>query len=307
MIPAHAPIALFVYNRPEHARRTLERLKQCEGFDQSPLVIFCDGPKTSRDVEPVRRVRRTVRAIFGEKADIIEADSNQGLADSIIKGVTALCAEYGRVIVVEDDLVVGRSFLTYLNAALEKYAVKERVMQVSAHMFPIPEFSMKREAFFLPFTTSWGWATWQRAWSHFDTDATGWKILKSDLQIRKRFNLDGAYDYFSMLKKQMAGQVDSWAIRWYWSVFKVDGLVLFPPQTLVENIGFDGSGTHGWRGSRRNFQVDQMMTYACIFPKEVKVVEKYLDELKAVLKPLGKGSFASRMHTFIKKLSREGK
>lgn len=247
---SYSPIALFVYKRPEHTRRVLESLMQCPEFNDSPLYIFCDGAKKEEDFDKVIQAREVVRSMVGAKAEIIESPTNRGLANSIIFGVTRLCNKYSRVIVLEDDLVVAPQFLNFLNAALDKYQDESTVMQVSGYMFPVPEFIDKNEAVFLPFITSWGWGTWKRAWDCFDAQAFGWEVLETDKQMRLRFNLDGSFNYFNMLKMQMTGEIDSWAIRWYWSVFKMNGYVVFPPSSYVNNIGFDGTGTHGSSSAR---------------------------------------------------------
>jgi Glycosyl transferase family 2 len=241
----YSPIALFVYKRPDHTRRTIEALMRCPEFNESVLHVFCDGAKSPGDQSVVDQTRAVVRALVGDRAIIIESPENRGLANSIIAGVTQLVNEFGRVIVLEDDLVVSAGFLGFMSQALDRYQDDDRVMQISGYMFPVPEFADRSEAIFLPFTVSWGWATWKRAWQLFDPEATGWEVLKSNRKLRSRFNLNGSYDYFLMLKRQFNGKCDSWAIRWYWSVFKVSGLVLFPPITYIQNYGFDGSGTHG--------------------------------------------------------------
>jgi hypothetical protein len=263
-------IALFVYKRPDHTRRTLEALMKCPEFSESPLYVFCDGAKRPEDQALVEQTREVVRFLAGDRAKILEASCNQGLANSIIAGVNQVVTQYGQVIVLEDDLVVSPVFLTYMNDALEKYRHENQVMQISGYMFPVPEFANRHDAMFLPFTVSWGWATWQRAWQYFDPEATGWQVLRRDRQLRKRFNLNGAYDYFSMMERQFRGECDSWAIRWYWSVFRRDGLVLFPPQTLVENRGFDGSGTHGsWV---RCYKVDNLSKqFSFYLPDEIDI------------------------------------
>lgn len=240
-----APIALFVYNRPAHVRRTLEHLARCSGFSASRLVVFCDGPKSSGDTDAVHAARRVVHDL-APAAEIVEATENRGLAASIMRGVGRLVGESGRVIVVEDDLIVHPAFLEFLNAGLDRFADSERVMQVSGHLVPVPSFADRREALFLPFTTTWGWATWARAWQHFNPDVGGSVVLDRDIAMRRRFNLDGAYDYAFMMALQRAGAIDAWGPRWYWSVFACNGLVLFPPQSLVQNAGMDGSGTNGW-------------------------------------------------------------
>ena len=158
--------------------------------------------------------------------------------------MTRLCAESGQAIVVEDDLLTSPHFLRYMNDALQRYRDEASVMQVAGYMFPV-ELELSEDALFLPFVGSWGWATWARAWAHFDPAAGAYEALKADRKLRRRFDLNGAYPYFQMLEMQLRGQVDSWAIRWYLSTFMRDGLTLYPRKSLVENIGFDGSGVHG--------------------------------------------------------------
>jgi acetyltransferase-like isoleucine patch superfamily enzyme len=251
-----APITLFVYNRPTHTRQTVEALQKNELAKDSDLIIFSDAAKKPEAAEAVREVREYIRQIDGFKSiKIIERDQNWGLANSIIDGVTSVVNEFGRIIVLEDDLVVTPYFLDFMNRALDKYQDEQQVIQVSGYMFPV-KLKIKEDALFLPLTTSWGWATWQRAWQLFDPDAKGYAQVKEDLALRKHFNLDGSYDFFSMLEAQLAGQVDSWAIRWYLSTFSFEGLTLYPCQSLIINKGFDGSGTHG--GNGKTFNSEEM-------------------------------------------------
>jgi hypothetical protein len=239
-----APIALFTFKRPEHTQRTLEALARNPEFALSELHIFCDGSRRPNEDAAVEATREIARNFPHPNKTLHEAPANRGLAASITEGVSRLCAEHGRVIVVEDDLVVAPVFLDFLNRGLVRYADDERVMQISGHMFPVELPPADSDAALLPFTTSWGWATWQRAWQYFDPTMRDFDAVAGDRAMRKRFDLGNAYPYFSMLKKQKSGQIDSWAIRWYLSVFMCEGLVLFPRRSLVNNEGFDGSGTH---------------------------------------------------------------
>lgn len=249
---ASAPVAIFAYNRPEHLLRTLRSLTACTGLDQAPVTVFCDGARSPAQADAVAQARAVVHEVLGSKVDARFARENKGLARSILGGVTELVQAHGRVIVIEDDFDLAPGFLTYMNAALHRYADEPQVYQVSGHMFDVPEFAGRDRAMLLPFTTTWGWGTWARAWGAFDPAATGWQRVTRDRALRKRFNLGGVYDYATMLERQMAGKRDSWGIRWYWSVFQQDGLTVFPPATLVRNTGQDGSGTHGG-GSIRTF------------------------------------------------------
>lgn len=229
---------------------------RCEGFERSPVIVYCDGPRNASEIEAVTATRAVAKNMLGEGAEYHFSELNLGLSRSVIAGVSDTVDRFGRVIVVEDDLELHTSFLTFMNAALDRYENDASVFQISGYQFDVPELRGSTSALFLPFTVSWGWATWKRAWSRFDPLATGWEKLRSDKHLRRRFNLDGVYDYATMLVRQMSGLNDSWAVRWYWTVFKEKGLVLFPANSLVSNIGFDGSGTHG-RGVLRRFSIDK--------------------------------------------------
>ena len=239
-----APIALFIFRRPDHAERMIASVRACIGFADSPVFVFADGPARPRDIPAVMETRAVARRMLGESATFLERETNLGIDQSVIAGVTQVCDRFGMVVVVEDDLVVSPLFLHFLNRGLQRYEGEPRVMQVSGHMFDVPSLRLQDEAMFLPMTTSWGWATWKRAWDLFDPSADGWRARLDDEPARRRFDLDGHYAYSTMLAQQMRRAVGAWDIRWYYTVFARDGLALFPPRTLVVNVGFDGSGTH---------------------------------------------------------------
>jgi hypothetical protein len=173
---------------------------------------------------------------------VCEQPEHLGLLGAITAGVSEVIDKYGRAIVLEDDLVTAPGFLSYMNQALDLYADEPTVMQVSGYQFPVSLET--KDAFFLPLPTSWGWATWDRAWRHFDKNMAGADNVLHDLDLRKRFDLDSAYPYSALLEAQLQGRTDSWAVRWYLAMFLRGGLTLYPPRSLVQNIGFDASGTH---------------------------------------------------------------
>lgn len=238
-----APIAIFVYRRPEHTRRLLASLAANPGAADARVVVFSDAPRTDADAEAVARTRAVVREARFRDLSLVERDRNLGLARSIVEGVTALCAEHGRVIVLEDDLVVSPTFLAYMNAALDRYADAPEVYGVSGFMYAV-DLGPEQDAAFLPFISSWGWATWDRAWRAFDPAAGGYGRLRADRRLRRGFDLGGNYNFFEMLEGWRAGRNDSWAIRWYLSVFLRSGLTLFPARSLVENRGFGADAEH---------------------------------------------------------------
>lgn len=240
----YAPIAFFVYNRPDHARKTIEALLANKEANETDLFVFSDAPKNENATNGVIETREYVHSITGFKnIEIIEHRKNYGLANSLIDGITTIINKYGKVIVVEDDIVTSPYFLQYMNEALELYKDEERIASIHGYLFPIRE--QLPETFFTKWQGCWGWATWKRAWDKFNPDA---QKLYNDIKryyLMNEFNISGCYDYMDMLRSQIDGTIDSWAIRWDASVFLNDMLILNPGRSLVFNSGFDGSGgTH---------------------------------------------------------------
>jgi hypothetical protein len=238
-----APIALFVYARPAHTRRTVEALRENALAAESDLVIFSDGPKTQEAAAGVRAVRDYIRTVSGFRTvRIVERETNWGLAKSIIGGVTELCERRGRVIVLEDDLVTSTYFLRFMNDALARYEAEETVMHVSGYMFPVNPAGLP-PTFFLRTASCWGWATWQRAWRQFSRQPARLMEEFSAADIR-RFNFDGAYDFWDQVRKNASGRIDTWAVFWYATIFRAHGLCLHPASSMTNNIGHDSSGQH---------------------------------------------------------------
>lgn len=241
-----APIILFVYNRLEHTRKTISHLVDNEGAKDSELYIFSDGPKDIKAENQVDEIRNYIRGIQGFKnVHIFCRNENAGLQKSIVSGVQEIIKEHRKAIVLEDDVITNHNFLRYMNYALEMYEDDKDVFSISGYAFV--DFHTKKvpDVYFLSLTSSWGWATWKDRWEKLDMKASGWEELRDNKGLRNRFNLEGGYDWYSILVRQTSERAyNSWAICWYWTVFKNRGLTLFPKTSLVENIGFDGSGVH---------------------------------------------------------------
>jgi len=242
-VQINAPIALFAYNRPFHLRRTIEALLENPEARQSELFVFSDAAKnadTAADVEEVRHYIKRISGFAGMQ--VVQREENFGLARSIVDGVSRLCAEYGRVIVVEDDLVTSPHFLKYMNEGLDLHEDDDQVISIHGYVYPVKR--ALPETFFLCGADCWGWATWKRGWDLFERDG---RVLLRELLERDlayRFDFDGAYPFTEMLRDQIAGKNDSWAIRWNASAFLNGKLTLYPGRSLVSNIGLDGTGTH---------------------------------------------------------------
>lgn len=237
----YAPIALFTYSRADHTQTAVESLLRNAEASETDLYIFSDGPKTEAKAEAVAENRRYIRTITGFKSiHIVEREKNWGLANSLIAGITEVINQYGRVIVVEDDLTLSTHFLRFMNEALEKYKDDDRVSTISGFC-PVTETTLP-DTYFLQFFHCWGWATWKRAWDLANWDV---KYLLRKMRFKERkFDIDGTVGSYGNLYCQKVGLVDSWYIRLYASFFLAGKLTLFPSRSLVHNTGLDGTGTH---------------------------------------------------------------
>ena len=238
-----SPICLFVYKRLDLTIKTVTSLKGNLYANESDLFIFSDAPKNDEDQLLVLEVRKYIKSIVGFKSvKIIERENNLGLAESIISGVTEVINQYGKVIVLEDDLLTSKYFLKYMNDALEKYQNESEVISILGYIYPIK--TQLPELFFLKGTDCWGWATWDKAWKTFEKDS---KLLLNKIREKKlayKFDLKGTTNNIKMLKRQIKGDIDSWAVRWHASAFLQNKLTLYPGKSLVNNIGMGGESTH---------------------------------------------------------------
>lgn len=243
MRQALAPILLFVYNRPQHVQQLVTSLLANAEAAQSTLYVYADGAKDERDQAAVEEVRGVIHNISGfASVSIVEREENWGLARNVIDGVSTVVKKHGRVIVLEDDLVVAPYFLRFMNEALETYKDEPKVGHIQACDYT--QDPTLPDTFLIKWTGSWGWATWERAWQLFNPDGA---TLLRELETRKltkTFDFNGKYDYTRMLRRQVEGLNNSWAIRWNASLFLHDVLSLNVGKALVQNNGFDGSGTN---------------------------------------------------------------
>jgi hypothetical protein len=284
-----APIALFVYNRFDHTRQTVEALKKNALCSESELIIFSDAPKTETHSEAVDEVREYIRQIEGFRSvTLVERETNFGLARSIIDGVTKLCDEYGRVIVLEDDLVTSPYFLEFMNDALNIYEHEDQVMQISGFTYPVEQ--MEDETFFLRLPLCWGWATWDRAWRHFRKSDD--VMLKFDRKMRNAFSFNNSYHFWRQLELNQKGRLNTWFVYWYAALFLRGGLALYSGRSLVHNIGMDGSGVHfvGTAGTTNEFDVELSTSAVQVAPISIKesmeAVRRHEDFFRKTLPPL---------------------
>lgn len=261
-----APVILFTYNRLWHTQQTIEALKRNVLASDTNLYIFSDGGKDSASWKKVKEVREYIHSVSGfKKVELIERTENYGLAQNIIKGVSHIVNIYNKVIVVEDDIVTSCFFLKFMNTTLDLYNDQEDVISIHGYMYPVEKDPPS--TFFLRGADCWGWATWKRGWKYFEPDG---KLLLDELICKKlvyEFDFNGSYPYTQMLKDQINGKNDSWAIRWYASAFLSNKYTLYPGGSLVKNIGNDSSGTHS--GKSNSYEVSLANISDWEYPREV--------------------------------------
>ncbi|HCS19769.1 MAG TPA: glycosyl transferase [Bacteroidetes bacterium] len=239
---AYAPIALFCFNRPDHLKRTVEALLKNPEASGTAIHFFSDAAARPRDQVKVDAVRAFIRSVSGFKEiHIHEAATNIGLSQSVISGVSSILEKEPGIIVLEDDMECQPFFLRYMNEALAKYEFEERVVSIHAYSYPIPDLP---DSFFLKGADCWGWATWKRGWELFEEDGNLLLEQVKKQKLQKRLDFSYSYPYLRMLKRQIRGENQSWAVRWYASALIKDKLTLYPGRSLIRNIGNDSTGTH---------------------------------------------------------------
>lgn len=239
-----APLVLFVYNRPWHTQQTVEALLRNKLASQSELYVYSDGPR-GNDALLVEQVRHYVHSIRGFKQVVVsESETNQGLANSVIRGVTSVLSRHEKVIVLEDDMVCTTDFLDFMNQALNFYQHDSRIFSVSGYSYPvvIPEYYPYDVCVF-PRASSWGWGTWADRWQKVDWEVLDFEQFMRDPKAKAAFKRGGE-DLLAMLVKQQMGKINSWAIRWTYAHSKHQAYCLSPVKQKMHSIGTDGSGTH---------------------------------------------------------------
>ncbi len=268
-----APIVLFVYNRPTHTRRTLEALKQNDLAKESELFVFADGPKKTATEQDLKNIAAT-RAVVREqnwcgKVNVIERESNQGLAANITSGVSTIVNKYGRVIVLEDDIVTAPSFLTYMNRSLDLYEQDPKVMHIAGYSFPwLDRSGINSQTFFYRVPSCWGWATWARSWKYYNDDSRQLFVSLCENHSMSYFDFGYSGAFLGQLNANILGTTRTWAVKWYASVALQKGLALHPSLSLVNNSGFDNTGENA--ASTNIFNNDVLGTISTVDRQEIE-------------------------------------
>lgn len=277
-----APLLLFVYNRLDVLKQTVSTLQSNFLAADTELFVFSDGPKKDSDTTKIDTVRAYVKSINGFKnLQVFEAPKNKGLARSIIEGVSQIIDLYGRVVVLEDDMLTSTNFLVFMNQCLETYDNKKNVFSISGFAPPIKSpRKYKADVYFSPRNSSNGWATWRDRWMQVDWNVSDYDAFISNKRKRAEFNKGGS-DLSGMLKRQIEGKINSWSIRFCYQEYKAKAFTVYPVVSKIQNIGFGKDATHSNNYNRYHTVLDNGTKSEFSLPPEVSCDNKYLKEFRS--------------------------
>jgi hypothetical protein len=237
------PVLFFVFNRLPEVERVFEAIRQAR---PSRLYLAGDGPRPERRGEVLKceAVRRHVTGKIDWPCEVrtFFKDSNAGPRIAIGEAITWFFENEEMGIVLEEDCLPGPEFFPYCEELLEKYRDDERVMHISGTC-QLPDLDREDSYFFSRYPRTWGWATWKRAWSGYSLEIDD---LESDLrQIKHLFTAPGERNYWErILRRYDAGKIETWDYPWALTIWKRDGLSVYPTVDLVKNIGFTSDAVH---------------------------------------------------------------
>lgn len=240
-----APLIIFTYNRLDTLELSIKSLQENFLANETDVFIFSDYAGKEKDIEFVNSVRKFLHSIDGFKSiTIIERNENYGLAKNVIEGVTDIINKYEKVIVLEDDLLTSKNFLSYMNQALDFYENDERIFSISGFSWNLNSLKYLKEDVFLSYRpSSWGWATWKEKWTDIDWELKDFDSFIKNKKATRAFNR-GGMDMTRMLKHYKEGKNNSWAIRYSYNMFKKNKYCIYPKLSKIQNIGFSSNSTH---------------------------------------------------------------
>lgn len=243
----YAPVVIFGFNRPDTMQRVLDSLSRCEGLTgqgERRGYAFIDGRRTERDAEGIGRTLKAVtefRDRHFPRLEICVRDVNFGCRRNIVTGLTDVLERHGRAIVIEDDVLVSRTFLSYQDAALDRYESDKRIWCVNGwrdRTVRVPPH-YGHDVYLSPRNMSWGWGTWKDRWERVDFELKGWPEFRSRECDMERLCAAGR-DLPAMLDAQFEGRLRTWDVQCSYHMVRHGLFAVEPRLALTKNIG---SGT----------------------------------------------------------------
>lgn len=232
----NASIIIFTYSRIQNLKKLIFSLSKNPESKNSKIYVFLDGPKTQKDKLKTDEIYKYLKNInIFHSLKIIYRKKNIGSARNILQGINYVSKRESKFIVLEEDLIISSKFLYFCNKMLNLYKNQKSVWHINGWFFD--NLKSKDNFFFSTHMSCWGWATWSDRWKKFR------KINKRQIyfnitnKFRKEFEFLSAGSCIGLLLNYKK-KIDTWAVYWYYSIFRSKGLTITPFRTLVLNTGF---------------------------------------------------------------------
>jgi len=269
-VPVAAPVALILFNRPEPTAKVFAAIRAARPAD---LIIIADGARTNKrgEVEACAVARAVTENVdWPCRVARHYADKNLGCRNRVSGGLDLVFAEFDRAIILEDDCVPDPSFFRFCDELLERYQNDERLMAISGDNFLFGHRRIEHSYYFSRYPHIWGWATWKRAWRHYDVRMADWPQARAQGWLQQLFSDRAAINFWqSAFQSVYDGRIDTWDYQWTYACWRRGGLTALPQTNLISNIGFGAGATHTRRRNQFSNMVVSPLTFPLSHPPEI--------------------------------------
>ena len=239
------PVVLIIFRRPDKTIQVLEKIRQVK---PSKLFVICDAPRPEKtdEYEKCEQSRAIIDTVDWD-CEVIKnyADTNLGSFRRIPTGLDWVFNQVEEAIILEDDCLPEITFFRFCEELLEYYKNDQRIMAISGDNFQLGNQRTQDSYYFSRYTHSWGWATWKRAWKHFDMELSTWPDVQNKQLLRSILDNDRDVKYWtSILQNVYDSKIKAWDYRWTFATWLQNGLTILPNVNLISNIGFGEGATH---------------------------------------------------------------
>jgi len=242
-ISLSTPVVFLIFNRPDLTSVVFEEIARAK---PKTLLIVADGPRNSEEAQKCLEARRvTDRVSWDCELFTNFADRNMGCKSRIASGLDWAFSIVEEAIVLEDDCLPAPSFFPFCEKLVDYYRLDDRIMHIGGVNFQIHRPKPPSTYYFSKYTHVWGWASWRRAWKHYDCEMTSWPEFKNSGMLNHLCEDPFELSHWSSICEQVySGAIDTWDYQWLYACWTQNALSIVPSSNLVSNIGFRSDATH---------------------------------------------------------------
>ncbi len=246
-----SPIAFIIFNRLDLTRRVFAQIVRAR---PQRLFIIADGPRPSvaDERERCNEVRKLVERVDWDcEVSTNYAAENMGCAARVSSGINWVFEQVEEAIFLEDDCLPDPTFFQYCDELLNKYRNDERIMAITGDNFQFGRRRSEHSYYFSRFAHVWGWATWRRAWQHYDIAMSRWPMIRDEGWLFDILGDRNETEYWTeVFERAYQGKTGTWDYQWMFACWLQSGLSIHPNVNLISNIGFGNNATHTQGGSK---------------------------------------------------------